>query len=47
MGQFHVADPGQFLTADDNFNQQRHLISRQAYKTNRSVALEEWQSLVL
>ena len=34
-------------TISNHFNQQRHLISRQAYKTNRSVALEEWQSLVL
>src|SRR5277367_2148982 len=27
------------------FNQERHLVSRQAFKDNRSAALAEWQSL--
>ena len=34
-------------TVYNHFNQQRHLTSRQTYKTNRSAALAEWQSLVL
>ena len=29
----------------NHFNQDRHLISRDDYKTRRSVALAEWQSL--
>ena len=30
----------------NHFNQERHLISRQEYKSRRSVALAEWQSLM-
>jgi putative transposase len=30
----------------NHFDQQRHLISRQTYKTNRSAALAEWQALM-
>jgi putative transposase len=30
----------------NHFNQERHLVSRQEYKTRRSAALAEWQSLV-
>ena len=28
------------------FNQERHLVDRQTYKTNRSAALAEWQALM-
>ena len=30
----------------NHFNQERHLVSRQEYKTRRSAALAEWQSLM-
>ena len=30
----------------DHFNSERHLTDRQTYKTNRSVALAEWQCLM-
>ena len=30
----------------NHFNQERHLISRQEYKTRRSAALAEWQTLM-
>ena len=30
----------------NHFNQERHLISRETYKTQRSAALAEWQSLM-
>ena len=30
----------------NHFNQERHLVSRQEYKTRRSAALAEWQNLV-
>ena len=30
----------------NHFNQERHLISRQEYKSRRSAALAEWQSLM-
>jgi putative transposase len=30
----------------NHFNQERHLVDRQTYKTGRSVALAEWQTLV-
>jgi putative transposase len=29
----------------NHFNQERHLVNRQTYKTRRSVALAEWKSL--
>ena len=29
----------------NHFNQERHLVDRQTYKTRRSAALAEWQSL--
>jgi putative transposase len=29
----------------NHFNQQRHLVDRETYKTRRSIALAEWQSL--
>ena len=31
--------------AHNHFNSERHFISRQTYKTRRSVALAEWQFL--
>jgi len=31
---------------DNHFNSERHLIDRQTYKTRRSAALAEWQSLI-
>jgi putative transposase len=31
----------------NHFNLERHLVDRQTYKTNRSVALAEWQSLMI
>ena len=30
----------------NHFNQERHLVSRQEYKTRRSAALAGWQSLM-
>ena len=30
----------------NHFNQERHLVTRQEYKTRRSAALAEWQSLM-
>ena len=30
----------------NHFNQERHLVSRQEYKTRRSAALAEWQTLM-
>ncbi len=30
----------------NHFNQERHLVDRQTYKTRRSTALAEWQSLM-
>ena len=30
----------------NHFNQERHLVSRQEYKTRRSAALAEWKSLM-
>ena len=30
----------------NHFNQERHLVTRQEYKTRRSAALAEWQSLI-
>ena len=30
----------------NHFSQERHLVNRQTYKTRRSAALAEWQSLV-
>jgi putative transposase len=30
----------------NHFNSERHLVDRQTYKTRRSAALVEWQSLV-
>ena len=30
----------------NHFNSQRHLVDRQTYKTARSAALTEWQTLV-
>ena len=30
----------------NHFNQERHLVSRQEYRTRRSAALAEWKSLV-
>ena len=30
----------------NHFNQERHLVSRQEYKTRRSAAMAEWQTLV-
>ena len=32
--------------ADNHFNLERHLIDRQTYKTRRSAAVAEWQSLM-
>jgi putative transposase len=29
----------------NHFNQERHLVDRQTYKTRRSIELAEWQSL--
>jgi putative transposase len=29
----------------NNFNQERHLITRQVYKQRRSIALAEWRAL--
>ena len=31
----------------NHFNSERHLVDRQTYKTRRSVALAEWQSLAV
>ena len=33
-------------TVHNHFNQERHLISRETYKAQRSAALAEWQSLM-
>lgn len=33
-------------SVSNHFNQERHLIDRQTYKANRSVALAEWQNLM-
>ena len=30
----------------NHFNAERHLVDRQTYRTRRSAALAEWQSLV-
>ena len=30
----------------NHFNSERHLVNRQTFKINRSVALAEWQSLM-
>lgn len=30
----------------NHFNQERHLIDRETYKSRRSAALAEWQSLM-
>jgi putative transposase len=30
----------------NHFNQERHLVDRQSYKTRRSAALAEWQILM-
>ena len=30
----------------NHFNQERHLVDRQAYKLRRSAALAEWQNLM-
>ena len=29
----------------NHFNQERHLVSRETFKTNRSAALAEWRTL--
>ena len=31
----------------NHFNSERHLVDRQTYRTRRSAALAEWQSLVV
>ena len=30
----------------NHFNQERHLVDRETYKTRRSAALAEWQTLM-
>jgi putative transposase len=35
-----------FASVHDHFNLERHLIDRETYKTRRSAALTEWQSLM-